>query len=714
MILDFLKRLPFRGLGFQCIIGVGCGALAGLLLGERCLYFQSLSDLYTRMGLLVSLPLIALILIWVFGSLSDKNLGILLGVGGLGILLLLVLAVVGVLVLPLMLPPLLSSPLFHPSLLEAVPKADLLKFLVPANLFSALAEGNLAAIVLCSIVVGLFIQKSPDKQKILELVNPFRLLLLKIMQNLVIRMAPLGLFFEVAIVLGGGPFANLDRVLGLLAMFVAGAILFCGLVFPAVVISTTCITWRNYFRALSTPLILSLATGQIIPCLPVFLQAFREEIWEKLPGRPRGRDDLAPVEAFAILGLAVFHFGKMLALMFVPFAGWFLDTPIGWEKSLRMMVTGIPATISGTYYAILTELPRVGLPSSLVSIYHINREWITRFGDIFGFSGALTVCCLIATRIRKTWNFRPERALAFGVVVIVLGFLLTVIFRSGLNFLLSGSHDALETIVNRTSLLDLPEAKILSVQKSPAVAPTDLAAIQGRGFLRAGVVVDAVPWVYHNRAGALVGYDMDLLKVMAQSLGVRLEVVPADLEHLTRLLREKRLDLMVGGIHADAIDAKLGQQAIAYEKVTLAVLVPDADVGRVPARIGSGEGGQLVLSYGRREKVSPDVLRAIEKHIPDGKDEINPSFLALENSFDPRVLKPADARLTSAEEGSAVAVIHPELTLIPVFGRNFTSEVAIFLPEHDEKIAEFLQKWVRKQNDLGLWLKLRQHWLNFN
>src|SRR5262249_890168 len=59
-----------------------------------------------------------------------------------------------------------------------------------------------------------------------------------------------------------------------------------------------------------------------------------------------------------------------------------------------------------------------------------------------------------------------------------------------------------------------------------------LAAIRQRHVLRVGLVADALPFVFTNTAGRLVGHDVDLAHRLARELGVTLEFVPVTQERL--------------------------------------------------------------------------------------------------------------------------------------------------------------------------------------
>ena len=76
-----------------------------------------------------------------------------------------------------------------------------------------------------------------------------------------------------------------------------------------------------------------------------------------------------------------------------------------------------------------------------------------------------------------------------------------------------------------------------------------LDAIRKRGVLRVGVLADRLPFVFVNRDGKLVGFDVEMAQHLARDLGVRVEFVEIeDLAALPRLLASGRIDLAMTGM----------------------------------------------------------------------------------------------------------------------------------------------------------------------
>jgi hypothetical protein len=72
-----------------------------------------------------------------------------------------------------------------------------------------------------------------------------------------------------------------------------------------------------------------------------------------------------------------------------------------------------------------------------------------------------------------------------------------------------------------------------------------------------------------------------------------------------------------------------------------------------------------------------------------------------------------DALLSSAEAGSAFAVIHPDTTMLPIFGRDLSADIVLLFPKNDETLLDFVSDWIIENQNLDLLERLRNHWILF-
>jgi polar amino acid transport system substrate-binding protein len=71
--------------------------------------------------------------------------------------------------------------------------------------------------------------------------------------------------------------------------------------------------------------------------------------------------------------------------------------------------------------------------------------------------------------------------------------------------------------------------------------------VKRRNTLRVGMST-FVPWAFRNRAGELVGYEIDVANRLAQDMGVRAEFVPTAWDGIVPALLAGRFDAIIGGM----------------------------------------------------------------------------------------------------------------------------------------------------------------------
>lgn len=82
-------------------------------------------------------------------------------------------------------------------------------------------------------------------------------------------------------------------------------------------------------------------------------------------------------------------------------------------------------------------------------------------------------------------------------------------------------------------------------------------SIKQKGVLLVGVQADQVPWGYVDDKNVNVGYDIDVAKLMAEDMGVKLQLVPVTVPNRIANLLTGKADIMAGvmGMYPDRAKA---------------------------------------------------------------------------------------------------------------------------------------------------------------
>ena len=82
---------------------------------------------------------------------------------------------------------------------------------------------------------------------------------------------------------------------------------------------------------------------------------------------------------------------------------------------------------------------------------------------------------------------------------------------------------------------------------APAESPT-LAQVQQRGELRVGLESGYMPFEMLDKSGQMIGFDIDLARLMARKLGVKLAVVNQAWDGIIPALLTDKFDVLMGGM----------------------------------------------------------------------------------------------------------------------------------------------------------------------
>lgn len=706
------KRWMPRSVSQQCLLGIVLGLGMGLLLGSRSDMFGIVGQIYIRSLTLVTLPYLIFELISCISSLSPsaanrffrRGLWLFLGV--------LVMGAGSVVAASLILPNLPTSPLFDPAMLDHEKEVDLVTSLLPSNLFAALAQGNYAAITLVSVFLGLIIQRLPERDALLAIVMPVRCLLNRVMMLVVRGLLPIGLFAITAESIGKADPGVFQRMAGLIVVLVVPVLVLVTVVLPGALYAILGIRPKEFFGMIRDPLMIILSTGNPWMALPTLRDSLESELKSRGILGDDLKSDVAAMEAYVLIGMSVFTLGKFISLSFIPFAAWSIDMPITPMRTLQMLPTGLPSVAGGAYLSILGELRRIGLPESLASQYLVNVSWIVRLTDlatlVAAAGGSLVLVLPARLNPLRLMSVMLAGLSAFGG----LGFLGHWVLSSSLK-----ESNRSSAILRRQRLMEtnVPVA-INTVDQPPTPDSVTPVSIRARGVLRVGIMGPKVPWIYYNTQGELVGYDVELAVALANSLGVKVEFSELDRKSLERWLREGRIDLVIGGIGSSPFRHSLFVEGVTYDEVHLGLLVHDSKVGEFQ-RIASGIAAQnIVLGYDEQAGLSAEVKLAIRSQLGVSRFG-NGAVVFVPFSGQKEAIqglgKRFDAIITSVEEGSAVAVMEPDLTMIPAFGRRVPYYVGLLTRNDYVDWVDYLRDWWLDNQLLGLGERLRAHWFSF-
>jgi Na+/H+-dicarboxylate symporter len=206
-----------RNVGNQCLLMLVAGALLGRLAPAQTSWLEPVATLFLQVSQVVVMPYLICELIVGFGGLRQGSLQPLLRRGGLVLLGIWLAASLMVLLVPMILPPLLSSEFFYQSIFARSDPKDLVSTYIPSNIFLALVNDNFPAVVLFSCVLGILLQGVEGRDQLLASLVVIRRVFERL-NKLIVRLIPFGIFAIVAQNSARMQFEQLLRMQGMLAV----------------------------------------------------------------------------------------------------------------------------------------------------------------------------------------------------------------------------------------------------------------------------------------------------------------------------------------------------------------------------------------------------------------------------------------------------------------------------------------------------------------
>ena len=159
--------------------------------------------------------------------------------------------------------------------------------------------------------------------------------------------------------------------------------------------------------------------------------------------------------------------------------------------------------------------------------------------------------------------------------------------------------------MHRMLLTAAAAAIVAALAAAPAAAQT-LEKIKQRGVLVVGIKADYKPFGFRDPTGAIVGFEPDIAKDVADKLGVKLEIEPVVSSNRMQFLQQGKIDLMIATMN-DKPDRRkvVGIIEPLYYASGVNVLGQQEggaqELGAAQGPEGLRHPGRLVQQAGRRE-----------------------------------------------------------------------------------------------------------------
>lgn len=695
----------------QIGIGLVLGVLCGITFGDYCSILKIWGDAYVGLLQMTVLPYLVISLIAKMGRLDARQAR---QMGSVALVVLLVLWLVGVLVIVLVsavLPDIQGASFFSPSHDQSGGEMDLLANFVPSNVFRALSDGLVPAVVVFCLFFGVALIMVPGKEPLLDFLDLCSACITRI--NLfIVRLAPIGLFLLTAATAGTLRVEELSRLQGYLVILsIACAAVVFG-VLPMLVSCVTNIRYRDLLKAAQEPLLVVIATGKLFVALPQIVDKceqllMREDESESTnlgldSNLPSGSESIPSV--MVPLAYPFPHLGKILSFVFISFAAWYAGNSLTPWQTTSMASAGTISSFASPLITMPYFLDRYQLSQDLMSLFILPGFITMRLGDIVGVVHLMTITLIVNEALQRRLVLRLRPLLLSVVCLFVC---LGLLGAAGRWYL---SQTLLEYDLDRRFLsLELQDvhddvAVYRSRDEVPSRSPlsgSKLGRIKQEKLIRVGYHADHLPYSFFNEQQHLVGLDVQLMHRLAIRLDVRLEFVPYTYGSVIEQLDSGEIDIAIGGLTINPERLFRAGFTAPYQTATFSVLLPDHrrkqfnswDDPRIPPDV-------------RLAVIQEDIAVAARRVLPNAEIIVIDSIKSFFDENDVEL----DGLIIAAEEGSAWNILHPDYSVViptPVVQRP----VSMAVRHGDIEWLRFMDRWLDFERMDGSITELRRYWI---
>ncbi len=689
----------------KILIGLGLGILTGLFFGESARVLQLVADAYIRLMQMVVLPYLAVALMAGLGQLEAGQARLLALRGGVLLLLFWVISVLTIFLMSLTLPEWRAGSFFSSALIEPRKAFNLVELYIPANPFHALANNIVPAVVVFSAAVGVALIGVEDKEQFMRGLETFLAALARVIRFLV-GLTPVGVFAISAVAAGTMTLEEFVKLQAYFVPFILAALLLTFWVLPALVSTLTPYRHRDILGVSKDALLTAFVTHNLFIVIPILIDQSNRLI-EKYGTQSKDSDKLVEV-----IVPVTFNFptaGKLLTLLFVPFAAWLAGAALELDQYPEFFMMGIASYFAKAQTALPFLMDQLEIPQDLFQLYFPTAIINGKFDTLLSAMNLLAFSLLGTAALTGHLRLKPGAVVRY-LLITTVAFALTV---SGTRFFLSASVDRTQPLAEAMQLMRLPEESSARVHKTRPASHVNLeetgfrtlSDIKERGVIRVGYKSDNFPFSFFNKQGELVGLDVQMALLLAADLGVSLELIPTRWDSFVEDLTTGLFDVMPSTAYLphyfDALEL-----SGPYVEGTAGFVIDDHRRHEFASLEAIRKMPVLTLGV----VVEPESIQeTLDKAFPQTSIRLVP--LESPRDFFERRHEEVDALLIAAERGTAWTLLFPDYTVVVPKDEIWSVPFGYAVAGGNLQLARSLDDWVTFRQAEGALKGAYNYWV---
>ena len=693
---DQAKNKKGISLSTQILIGLILGLLVGLFFGDRAAALAIVGKAYIGLIQMSILPYMVVSLMLGIGSLSYEKAAKLAITGGIVLVTSWILAFTIVFLMPLAFPTMEAGSFFSTSLVEIV-EVDFIDLYIPVNPFSSLARTVVPAAAVFSVAFGVALIGVENKKSLLDVFAATSKTLSRIAM-MVVKLTPIGVFAIAANAAGTMTIDEFGRLQSYIIPFIAATLLLTFWILPGLTAALTPFSYREILKSARDALTTGFVTANLFITLPMLVENARKLFEDR-----RIKNDATDsyVEVLVPTSFNFPNIGKLLTLLFVLFAGWFVGKSIALADYPGFAVLGLFTLFGGVDLALPFLLDQMKIPADMYQLYVVTgvlNSWFATLLAVMNlFAFTLVAACAAIGEVRINWS----RIFSFAIISVVIFAAVLVGTRLLLSEMVS-KEDITRRTLMQTEIEDSEDAAIEeSDSKDAVVRKSPLDMIVKRGKLRVGYHPENLPFSFINDKFDLVGLDVELMHVLAQELKIEVEFIPWTYETVFEDLNQNKFDIAIGGLIINPERLARANFSIPYINMTNALVVKDH-------RRKEFTSWDTINKefYTRIAVVGKRRANNVKRYLPDTDIVLLETY----SEFFTDNPKHADALVMSAEAGSAWTILYPAYS-VAVPEPHMKANAGFAIPLANSDFKDFVNNWLQMHQTSGTIDKLYGKWI---
>lgn len=683
----------------QMLTGLGAGIAVGLFFGEGAAVLSPLATAFVGLLQMTVLPYVTVSIVSSLGRLDYATAKALAARVGAVILFVWAVVLIVIFLMPLAFPAVESASFFSTTLLDERPPFDFIALYVPSNPFNSLANNIVPAVVLFSVCVGIALIGLERREVLLDVLQVAGEALSRA-TRFIVRLTPIGLFAIAGAATGTLQIEELGRLQIYLFSYAAIALFLSFWVLPGLVALLTPVPVTAVLTSTRNIMLTAFVAGNLFIVLPSLIEACKALLRRYEVDRASDLPDVVIPAAFNFP-----HSGKLLAISFILFAGWFTDTPVSPSDYPGLAAAGLVTLFGSANAAVPFLLNLFQLPADTFQLFLATGVVNSRFGAVLAAAHLIALALIGSCAMAGEVRWRPAPAARYFAITIVLAVALVAGGRALFATVLAPEYQK-DRVLAEMNLLDasVREAAARPAPALHAAAGPVLGRIRERGILRAGYFTDSLPYAFRNRQGDLVGLDIELGYRLARELGVTVEWIELNRAAMVDALAVNgSTDIVMSGVAITTERAATLLFSVPYLDETLALLVRDHDREAFATWPQINAMGDIAIGV-------PDLPYFIEKlHAlaPKARLQAVPSVEAALGAG----RLDLHAFALPAERGSAWTLMHPQFSVVVPSGTRVRIPLGYPVAARDETFASFINTWIELKQKDGTVEALFDYWV---